>query len=166
MATFKKQKIVNATQEEVWSTLSNYGDIYKFNPGVKKSYITSDKNQGIGATRICELLPVGKVSETIKEWDENHGFLLKVAPLEKLPPIEKFTTHFKIEKLSVNTSRVSVTVNYSMKLGVTGKILNKILIQPKLEGSIEDLLSGLKAHIEKDVLITDTKSLKDILKSV
>ena len=165
MATFKKQKIVSATQEEVWSVLSNYGDIYKFSPGVKKSYITSDKNQGIGATRICELLPIGKVSETIKEWDENHGFLLKVDPIEKLPPVEKFTTHFGIEKLSVNTSRVSVTVNYSMKLGVTGKILNKILIQPKLEKSIEDLLRGLKVYLENDIQVTNLRSLNKLSKS-
>lgn len=164
MTTFKKQKIINATKEELWEALSNYGDIYKFNPSVSKSYITSVQNKGVGATRVCELLPVGKVSETVTEWDEGNAFLIQVTPKEKLPPIESFTGYFKIEKLNVNTSRVSVTINYKMKLGVTGKILNKVLIQPKLEKSISDLLSGLKTYIEKDLLITDAKFLQAILK--
>ena len=164
MATFKKQKIVNATKEAIWEVLSNYGEVYKYNPGVSKSHISSVQDQGVGATRVCDLLPVGKVSETVIEWNEGNGFLIQVTPIEKLPPIESFTGYFEIEKLSVNTSRVSVTINYKMKLGVTGKILNKILIQPKLEKSIIDLLSGLKTYIEKEVLITDEKFLQAILK--
>ena len=166
MATFKKQKIISATKEDVWKVLSNYGDIYKFNPGISKSYITSVNNEGIGASRICELLPIGKVSETVKEWEEGDGFLIQVTPIEKLPPIKNFMSHFSIEKLSINTSRVTVSINYKMKLGVTGKILNKVLIQPKLENSIDDLLSGLKVHIEKNLLIRDTKFLQAILRSV
>lgn len=165
MATFKKQKIINATKKNVWEVLSNYGAVSKFNPSVSKSYISSVQDQGVGATRVCELLPVGKVSETITQWNEGNGFLIQVKPIEKLPPIENFTGFFEIEKLSVNTSRVSVTINYKIKLGVTGKILNKILIQPKLEASIVDLLIGLKLHLEKGVHIIDAKSLNKLLKT-
>lgn len=165
MATFNRQKIVNATKEDVWKVISNYGDIYKFNPVVRKSYITSSQNQGIGATRVCELFPTGKLSETIKEWFEGEGFLLEVIPIEKLPPVKNFTTSFGVEKLSGNKTRVSISLNYQMKLGITGKIINKILIQPKLEDSIDGLLRGLKLHLEKGVLIKDTKHLNKLLKS-
>ena len=163
MATFKKQKLISATKEDVWKVLSNYGDICKFNPGVSKSYITSENNEGVGATRVCELVPVGKVSETIKEWQEGDGFLIQVTPIEKLPPITNFTGRFHIEKLSVNTSRVSVSINYEIKLGVIGTILNKVLIQPKLEKSMDDLLRGLKTHVEKNMEIKEAKSSEAII---
>lgn len=165
MASFKKQKIISATKQEVWKILSCYEDIYKIHPAVRKSYLTSVNKEGIGATRICELLPIGKISETVKEWQEGEGFLIEVTPIEKLPPIKNFTSHFYIEELSVNTCRVIVYTNYKMKLGVTGKILNKILIQPKLEKSMSDLLIGLKSHVEKNSLISEAKLSQEILKS-
>lgn len=166
MATFKKQKIIGATKQEVWKVLSCFGTVYKFHPGVRKSYIISVNKEGIGATRICELLPIGKVSETVKEWRAGDGFSIEVTPIEKLLPTKNLTSHFSIEKLSVNTSRVIVYTNYKLKLGVTGNILNKILIQPKLEKSMDELLRGLKTYVEKKSLNPDSQFSQAILKSV
>jgi len=163
MTTFKKQVTINAPKQKVWKILSHLGNVYKFNPSVSKSYYTTDKTDGIGAARICELQSSGKILETVKNWNEGNGFLLQIDPIEKGPPVRSFTGLFKLIELDMTSTQVSVTINYEMKLGAIGLLLNNLIIQSKIEDSIEDLLEGLKVHSETGTEIKDTKALHKIL---
>jgi hypothetical protein len=68
MTKFTKEIIIESSQQKTWAIIADLGDIYKYNPSVSKSYYTSDKKHGVGASRICELLPAGKVEEVITKW--------------------------------------------------------------------------------------------------
>lgn len=165
MTTFKKQVIIEDSQEAVWGIVSNLGDIYKFHPGVRKSYYTTDAEVGIGAARICELHPAGIIKETVQQWYEGSGFLLQIDPIEKAPPVKEFTGHFQLERVGTNRTSVSLTIKYDMKLGLIGDLLNKLIIRSKMEEGIDALLKGLKVHIERGLEIKDAKSLHSILKA-
>jgi len=164
MTTFKKQITINASKQKVWDIVSNLGDIYKFHPGVSKSYYTTEEAEGVGAARICELLPAGKILETVKNWEEGSGFLLQIDPIEKAPPVKNFCGHFELEEINHHSTKVSLTIRYRMKLGIAGNILNKLVIRSKMEDGIEDLLTGLRVYTEKGLEIKDTISLQNILK--
>lgn len=166
MTTFKKQITINSPKQKVWEIVSDLGEIYRFNPNVSKSYYTSDKTQGIGAARICELLPSGKILETVTNWIEGSGFLLQIEPIEKAPPMKNFSGFFELERLDDYRTQVSVTINYGMKLGIIGNLLNNLIIQSKMEDGIEDLLKGLKIHLEKGVEIKNKHAMQEILKTV
>ena len=163
MTEFKKQIIIDASKEAVWKIVSNLGDIYKFHPGVSKSYYTTDREEGVGAARVCELQPAGKILETVKNWDNGNGFVLQIDPIEKAPPVKEFTGHFQLIKVNAETTRVTLTINYEMKLGLIGDLLNKLIIKSKMEEGIEGLLAGLKTHMEKGVEIKDVSTLQNIL---
>ncbi|MCZ6898723.1 MAG: SRPBCC family protein [Bacteroidetes bacterium] len=165
MTKFKKQVTINASKQSVWKIISNLGDIYKFNPGVSKSYYTTDEVEGVGAARICELLPAGKILETVKSWEDGSGFVLQIDPIEKAPPVKDFTGHFQLKEINLNSTNVSLTVSYEMKLGLVGDILNKVMIKSKLEKGIDALLAGLKVYIEKGMEVKDSKALQEILKA-
>ncbi|MBL4668971.1 MAG: SRPBCC family protein [Flavobacteriales bacterium] len=165
MTTFKKQITINSSQQKVWNIISDLGAIQKFHPGVSKSYYTTDKTRGFGAARICELQPSGKILETVKQWNEGTGFLLQIDPIEKAPPVKSFNGLFELMKINENQTEASLTVDYEMKLGAIGILLNKLIIQSKMEENIEALLEGLKIHSEKGLEITDVKSLQKILKA-
>lgn len=164
MTTFKKQISINVPKQDVWDIISDLGAIYKFNPGVSKSYYTTDQKEGVGAARICELQPAGKILETVKNWKKGSGFLLQIDPIEKAPPIKNFSGLFELESLDLDRTQLSVTIDYSMKLGVIGLLLNKLIIQSKMEEGIDDLLKGLKLHAEKGLIIKNMKSLEVFLK--
>lgn len=164
MTRFKKQITINAPNDTVWEVISNLGDIYKFNPGVRKSYYTSDHKEGVGAARICELYPAGKILETARRWTPRKEILLEIQTIEKAPPVKHFTGHFQLENPTANQTIVSVTINYQMKLGVIGELLNQIVIHSKMEKGIEELLEGLRLHIEKGMEVPDTKFLYGQLK--
>ncbi len=143
--------------------VSNLGDIYKFNPSVSKSYYTTEQTDGIGAARICELYPMGKILETATDWEEGNSFLLKIDTIEKAPPVKNFTGKFELNEIGINQTEVSLTLNYDMKLGFIGQLLNKLNQKSKMESGIEDLLRGLKVHLEQGVIVGDLNSLKQIL---
>ena len=163
MTSFKKKIQINAPVQEVWKVVSNLGDIYKFNPGVSKSYYATDQTEGIGAARICELYPMGKILETATDWKEGKSFLLKIDTIEKAPPVKNFTGNFELNAIGSKQTEVSLTLTYDMKLGIIGKLLNKLILQSKMESGVEDLLKGLKVHLEQGVIIKDVSSLKQIL---
>ena len=163
MTTFKKQITIDVPKQKVWEIISDLGSIYKFNPGVSKSYYTTDHTEGIGAARICELQPAGKILETVKNWKEGSGFLLQIDAIEKAPPFKNFNGLFELNKLNNNCTQVSVTISYGMKLGAIGLLLNKLIIRSKMEEGIVVLLEGLKAYSETGVEIKDVKSLHKLL---
>jgi len=163
MTKFKKQITIDVSRQAVWQKVSNLGDIYKFHPGVSKSYYTTDKAKGVGAARICELQPAGKILETVKNWEEGSSILLQIEGVEKAPPVKEFTGHFQLEDEGTGRTKVSLTISYEMKLGLIGDLLNKLIIRSKMEEGIDTLLSGLKVHSEKGLEIKNLKALQNIL---
>lgn len=163
MTTFKKQIIIDSPKQNLWTIVSDLGSIYKFNPRVTKSYYTTTNTKGIDAARICELYPSGKIQETVKNWDEGTGFLLQIDPIEKAPPVKNFSGLFELNAINNNKTQVSITIDYEMKLGAIGLLLNNLIIRSKMEEGIKDLLEGLKIHSETGAEIKDSKMLKSIL---
>lgn len=164
MTTFKKQVTIDVSKRQIWNVVSNLGDIYKYHPGVRKSYYTTDKVEQVGAARICELQPAGKILETVKSWEEGNGFLLEIEGIEKVPPVKEFTGQFQLEQVDKNVTLVSLTISYKMKLGLIGDLLNKLIIRSKMEEGIDALLSGLKVHTEMGLDIKDIRTLQNLLK--
>jgi len=165
MTAFKKQITIDIPKQKVWDIVSDLGSIYRFYPGVRKSYYTTDLTEGVGAARICELQPVGKILETIKHWKNESGFLLQIDPIEKAPPVKNFTGNFQLRRLDERRTEVSLTINYDMKLGAIGRLLNKLIIRSKMEEGIVGLLEGLKVYSEKGVEVKDDKMLKNLLQT-
>lgn len=162
MTNFSKQITISSPQEKVWKTMSNLGGIYKFNPSVKTSYYISDKKEGIGAARICELY-TGKVEETASEWEDGKSFVLKIKFLEKAPPLKNVTARVDISAIDATTTEAKVTIEYATKMGIIGKTMNGLLIKSQLEKAIQQLLQGLKLNVEKGVEIKNSKALKELL---
>jgi uncharacterized membrane protein len=162
MTGFKKQITIEKPIAKVWEIVSDLGKIDRFHPGVRKSYYTNSLERGFGAARICELQPSGKILETVKQWKEGEGFLLQIEPIEKAPPVKNFEGDFELKEIGSERTQISVIIKYNMKLGAIGVLLNKLIIQSKMESGIDSLLSGLKLHAEMGVEIKDDKHLNEV----
>jgi len=58
-----KEVEINAPKAKVWDVLTDIGAVSNYNPVVTKSYYTSENKTGLGASRHCDLLPMGSVEE-------------------------------------------------------------------------------------------------------
>ena len=153
MAHFSNQIRINATKEEVWEVLADFGGIYRWNPGVRHSYSTSESNHGLLATRHCELLKGDDyLDENILEWRDGESF--KVNIYETNLPLHRNVVEFSIESDGGGTI-VTVAPEYVLKFGLLGRLMNQIVVGRKFKEGMKDLLAGLKYHIETGELVGD-----------
>ncbi len=153
MAHFSTQIRIHATKETVWEVLADFGGIYRWNPGVRHSYSTSESNHGLLATRRCELLKGDDyLDERILEWRDGESF--KVDIYETNLPIHRNVIEFSIEADGSGTI-VTVAPDYALKYGLLGRLMNQIVVRRKFKKGMEDLLTGLKYHVETGEVVGD-----------
>ena len=153
MAHFSTQIRINATKGEVWAVLADFGGIYRWNPGVRHSFTTSESSHGLLATRHCELLNGDDyLDENILEWRDGESF--KVNVYETNLPLYRNVVEFSIEADGSDTI-VTVAPDYALKYGLLGRLMDRIAVGRKFKKGMSDLLAGLKHHIETGELVGD-----------
>ena len=153
MAHFSTQIRIHATKETVWEVLADFGGIYRWNPGVRYSYSTSESSHGLFATRHCELLTGDDyLDEQILEWRDGQSF--KVEIYETNLPLHRNVVEFSVVAEGSGTI-VTVAPDYTLKYGLLGWLMNQLVVRRKFQKGMEDLLTGLKYHIETGELVGD-----------
>jgi carbon monoxide dehydrogenase subunit G len=161
MTSLYTEITIDAPKEKIWSALADLEDVQNFSPGVAKAYYTSEKRDGLGSTRICDLFPMGKVSEEVIEFEQNSLITLAVEPLEKMPPMKDFRGSFELKE-SPTGVLVSMTLSYGMKLGPIGWLMNQMMVKKQFRKVLPMVLEGLKHHVEtgENYVATDRKWVK------
>ena len=144
---------IDAPPDKVWSVLADLGSIYKWNPGVAKSHTTSELTQGEGATRHCDLDDKNYLEERAFDWREGESF--KIDIFESSMPLESNIVSFQIAPAG-DTTRVSVTADYKLKFGPIGALMDVLFGKRMLQRGFDDMMAGLKHHIETGELIGDS----------
>ena len=158
MTTISYQIYVEAPSEKVWNILADFGGIYKWSPGVKKSYSTSAANEGLDATRHCDLNPAGAVEERIVDWNEGQSYSLEIYDGKGAPPFKKSLATFSVQPNGPGTT-VTATVEYGLKYGPIGALMNLFMVRPFIKKGFQGLLAGLKHHAETGQQVKSAKGL-------
>ena len=67
MRTIRVSRRIDIPRQKLWAVLADFPNIADWNSGVKRSFATSDATNGAGATRHCDLAPMGALEETVVE---------------------------------------------------------------------------------------------------
>jgi hypothetical protein len=65
--------------EKVWALLADLEAVKHYNKTVKSVALRGDARTGVGAARVCELVPSGRVVERVTEWQDGRALGLEVA---------------------------------------------------------------------------------------
>ena len=150
MTQIKNEIRINASKEKVWEVLRDFGGVSKWAPTVAKSFSTTTATEGVGCERKCEIPGFGNVSERITEWDE--GTRIKYA-VEGVGPMKSMTSGFSLRREGKETL-ASMTVNFQMKFGIIGALMDKLMVRRKISKQLQITLAGLKHHVETGELVT------------
>jgi len=150
MISITKEIQINAPKDKVWAALADLGSVQNFNPVVKKSYYTSTEKAGIGAARVCELLPQGAVEERATEWQTGERFVLEVLPLEQGPPFENAYGHVSVKEDDQGTL-VTYGLDFDLQAGVP---IDAATMKAQIEMLIPVLLANLKQYVETGKILT------------
>ncbi len=129
MPEFTVTRQINAPVERVWEVLDDFGDIQRWNPGVKTSELTSDGPVSEGTTRHCNFKPFGGVNERIQRHEPNQRLTVHLFETFNLP-ITDAVADFSIAPHDGGTElnlHYSYTLNRlgRMAKGLTGKQMRK-----------------------------------------
>jgi len=160
MTQIKRQIIINVPKEKVWNAIASFGDICHASPSVLKSHVTSDKKEGVGATRHCDFAMMGATAEErILEWNEGESLKIGVYELKKMPGIKTMEADFKVESEGDNTTVLTASLNYSMKNGFFDT-MNSLMIKSMNTKNWNSVLAGHKKYIETGEIVTQKTALE------
>ena len=145
MPTFETTTTIKASIDDVWRTLSDIGSISAWNPGVVQSHITTERAEGLGAGRHCDLGGRNYLDETVTEWEAGRRLTMRITKTNL--PFKRADIRFVLRKHEGGTV-VSVSPDYELKYGVLGTLLDRLFVRRTYLKGMKALLEGLKRHVE------------------
>ena len=148
MVSIAVHQTVNAPIATVWDSWDDYGNINKFHPGLNASYLLGKKQKtGVGAVRQCDFTD-GKtyLKERISEYLEHQRITIDIydtnAPFRDGKAIFEFTSE------GPSKTRVTMTMSFTPKMGILGKILTP-LMKFQFKKGLRGLLKSNADYVEK-----------------
>jgi len=145
MTTLRHEIRIDAPVETVWNALADLAAVQEYNPGVASARVVSERGGGVGAARRCELKPKGWVEERVWDFSPPHALGLEVAASDWPLVFMKWKT--ELEPLA-GATLVTQELNYKLKFGPIGALLNALVMRRKLDQSIGAVFEGLKRYVE------------------
>jgi uncharacterized protein YndB with AHSA1/START domain len=136
---------VRAPLARVWETIADVGTIAEWHPGVERSPVLSTKRTGLGAVRRVELYDGSSAVEEVASLDE--GRSLTVTMSQHTMPLSHGAATFEVEADGDERTVVTMTMNYEMKYGPLGWLMNAVLLRPVMSRLFASVLSGLDHHL-------------------
>jgi hypothetical protein len=145
MTTIHHDLSASCPPDRIWALLSDLTAVQRYNPTVKSAEIRGAARTGIGAVRACELLPKGRVVERVTHWEEGRAVGLEVA--ESDWPIHYMRWVTRIEP-TASGSRLTQQLDYAMKLGPLGWLMDNMMMKRKLSRTLDGVLARLIEQAE------------------
>ena len=147
MTTISREIEINASKEEVWKAIAKFGDICHGSPGVLKSHVTSQQQEGIGATRHCDFAMMGATAEEkITAWNEGESMSIEVYELKKMPGIKTMNADFSVRTENDKTI-LRADLHYDMQ-NMFFRMMNTLMMKGMNTKNWNAVLAGHKKYIE------------------
>ncbi len=142
MRTIRVNQRIDTARENVWAVLAKFPDIADWSTGVTKSLATSDATSGVGATRHCDLAPMGSLEETVIEWNEPARMVVRIDSAANVPIAHGVAT-FTLEPAD-NATDVAMEYDYEPKYGILGRLMASVMLDRQLTRGFTNLLRDLE----------------------
>lgn len=134
---------IDAPVSAVWGVLDDYGDIQRWSPSIKRSFLTSPEPIGVGTTRYCDFT-VGGATERIETYEPNRRLTVRLTEMEKMPLLDASADF----QLTPSNGGTELTFQYSYTPSRLGRLLGSVL-EKMMTKTLGDLITGLQEECER-----------------
>ncbi|MBS1508514.1 MAG: SRPBCC family protein [Bacteroidetes bacterium] len=147
MATIHNEITIEAPITKIWDTLTTVDLLDQYDPTVKKSTALTSAKNGMGAKRKVDMLD-GKnwFEESVTEFKPNEALTYELTA--RSFPVQRLKHSYSFEVID-NKVKVKQVMDYSVKFGLLGKLLDAIMIRKQSDIGIKKFMAGLKSFVEK-----------------
>lgn len=146
MTELNHQVKINAPAQKTFEVLSNLESVQHYNPGVVSANYVSSSKVGVGAARECDLGKDGKIKERVTGFKNNEYISMEL--YEHNWPLEYMKWDTRVQPAG-DGSIVSQKMQYKMKFGLIGSLLDSLFMKKKLDSTMNSVFSSMKEYIEK-----------------
>lgn len=139
--------VIQAPREKVWDSWDRFGDIVRFNKGLRASaLVQGSPATGKGARRKCDLKN-GKsfLCEEITDYREQEK--MEISVYDSNLPVKSIRLLLTFSAPTATTTQITASVDFTMKFGLLGRLM-KIPARKEFTGDISRLLQGNKLFNE------------------
>lgn len=145
MTTLHHEIKINAPLERVWKAAADLEAIKHYNPMIKSVRYISPNREGIGAARHCDFKDGKYVKERITAWEPMRTMTIEM--YEHQWPV-KFMNWRLTLKQEGNSTLASQDMEYKMKFGMFGKLLNALIMRKKMDQGAGGVFQEFKRYVE------------------
>ncbi|MBP9034296.1 MAG: SRPBCC family protein [Pseudomonadales bacterium] len=135
-----------------WEILSDIGIAHRYVPGLVRTEIRSAHTRGIGATRRVYRAKGEGLDETVIEWVDDHGFLLRLQQPDGSAPAPFATASFRYWLDDVpgraGRARMTITLDYEPRWGAAGRLLDRLLLHRAIVKMQQQLAERIRTYYE------------------
>jgi len=134
----------------VWQRLQDLRLAHHYVPGVEGVEILTARERGVGASRRILQEGGGTLDETVIEWEEGRGFVIRLHRGQAGPPAPFEKAHFRywIESADETQTRLSLRIFYRPRGGLLGEWLDAAVLNAEMDRRMKALASGMQTYYE------------------
>jgi hypothetical protein len=143
-------EIIDLPRAQAWEKLRDISRAHHYVPGIIDTRIVSDQAEGVGASRYVYRKPDSYLQETVEEWNEGEGFLIRLHKGDKpAAPFKSAWFRYQLDKETRDRTRLTTTMQFELPGGPFGRLLENLLIG-FVKKTVADVALSMKLYYERD----------------
>jgi hypothetical protein len=153
--------VIEVPREQAWEKLRDLSKAHHYVQSVKDTRIDTERHEDVGASRTVFLKDGTDMQETVEEWNEGKGFLIKLHKGDDpaMPIFSQFYFRYAIDDAPGRAGEATLftpALVYQTRFGPLGWLLGK-LIHKKMAGSALDVGIAMKDYYETGEPVTSAR---------
>ncbi len=142
------QILIDIPIAQAWEKLRDISLAHNYVPGIVNTAIVSDKKEGVGASRYVYRNAKSYIQETVEEWQEGRGFLIRLHRGDKpAPPFRNAWFRYNLAEAGPSQTRFTASLIYEMPWGRFGAWLGAKMANT-VQRTIADVAIAMKLYYE------------------
>jgi uncharacterized membrane protein len=142
------QIVLDMPREQAWEKLRDISLAHNYVPGIVRTEIVSEQREGVGASRYVYRNQKSYIQETVVEWDEGQGFLIRLHRGDKpAPPFRNARFRYRLAGEGPDKTLFTASLKYELPWGALGAWLEKRM-EKVVQSTIDDVATAMKLYYE------------------
>jgi len=142
------QVIIDIPLCEAWGKLRDISLAHHYVPGIVKTVIVSKQIAGVGASRYVYRNEKSYIQETVEEWHDGKGFLIRLHKGDKpAPPFRNAWFRYELAEHGTGQTQFTASLKYEMPWGRLGAWLGAKMAK-FVRSTIGDVAIAMKLYYE------------------
>jgi carbon monoxide dehydrogenase subunit G len=142
--------LIKLPRDRAWALLQDLTLAHHYVPGVLRCELHGEQRHGVGASRRVHQKMGRWMDETVTEWSEGSGFVIRLHRENKGPaaPFKKAQFRYRLEDAGHGQTALTTSLMFDMRWGGFGRLLYRRLMAGAFRGIIRTISLNMKAYYE------------------